>query len=160
DWNRGSEWLYGYTREEALGRKKDELLETEVPGSSFAQIRKQLADKGSWNGELRHTTKDGRVITVESRIEMWPMGSRRLVLETTRDVTDRKEWERQQQMLLGELTHRVKNTLATVQSITHQTLKASQSKEDFVTGLDGRLAALATAHNLLVETNWKGAELG
>ena len=63
-------------------------------------------------------------------------------------------------MLLSELTHRVKNTLAIVQSIAHQTMNASKSREEFVKSLDGRLAALANAHTLLVESEWQGAELG
>jgi two-component system CheB/CheR fusion protein len=159
DWNRGSERLYGYTREEALGQRKDQLLKTSVPGSSFQALTSVLHDRGTWSGELLHRTKDGRELIAESRLELRLVEGRRLVLETTRDVTDRKEWERQQQMLLGELTHRVKNTLAIVQSIAHQTLTTSKSKEDFVRSLVGRLAALASAHTLLVDTNWRGADL-
>ncbi|MFL5258347.1 MAG: chemotaxis protein CheB [Hyphomicrobiales bacterium] len=159
DWNRGSERLYGYTREETLGQRKDQLLKTSVPGSSFLALTRVLLDQGTWSGELLHRTKDGRELIAESRLELRLVAGRRLVLETTRDITDRKEWERQQQMLLGELTHRVKNTLAIVQSIAHQTLTTSKSKEDFVRSLDGRLAALASAHTLLVDTNWRGADL-
>src|SRR5262249_20892175 len=51
-------------------------------------------------------------------------------------------------------------TLAIVQSIAHQTLNTSKSREDFVRSLDGRLSALAGAHTLLVDSNWRGAELG
>jgi two-component system CheB/CheR fusion protein len=88
------------------------------------------------------------------------LGGRRLVLESTRDVTDRKFWELQQKLLLNELTHRVKNTLTVVQSMAHQTLRGSRSSEDFVESFDGRLSALASAHKLLVESRWQGAELG
>jgi two-component system CheB/CheR fusion protein len=63
-------------------------------------------------------------------------------------------------MLLGELTHRVKNTLAVVQSIAHQTLRATKSAKDFVESFDGRLSALARAHALLVASEWAGAEIG
>jgi two-component system, chemotaxis family, CheB/CheR fusion protein len=161
EWNNGSEKLYGYKREEVLGRRKDELLKTSLPsGASFEAVKQELLEAGSWSGELIHRSKDGRALAVESRIELRPFGGRRLVLETTRDITDRKEWERRQKMLLAELTHRVKNTLAIVQSIAHQTLNTSRSREDFVRSLDGRLAALAAAHTLLVESDWKGAELG
>ena len=115
---------------------------------------------GSWTGELRHTTKDGRRLTVETRIELVPLNGRRLILETSRDVSDRKSWETRQQLLLSELTHRVKNTLTVVQSIAHQTLRTTSSGRDFGERFDGRLAALARAHMLLVESEWKGAELG
>jgi two-component system CheB/CheR fusion protein len=160
DWNRGSEELYGYNREEALGRRKDELLKTSVPESSFEQLRQQLLNEGSWRGEVKHTAKDGRVLTVETRIDLQPMDGRRVALESTRDITERKLWETRQRQLLDELTHRVKNTLTVVQAIAHQTLNRSQSSKDFTERFEARLGALASAHGLLVESNWNGAELG
>jgi two-component system CheB/CheR fusion protein len=54
----------------------------------------------------------------------------------------------------------VKNTLAVVQAIAHQTLRHTSSNKDFVERFDGRLAALAGAHGLLVESEWKGADVG
>jgi two-component system, chemotaxis family, CheB/CheR fusion protein len=160
EWNRGSEQLYGYSREEALGRTKNILLQTSVPGSSFGELKQQLLERGSWSGELKHRTKEGRQLTVEGRIELVTLGGRRLVLEATRDVSERKAWEARQKLLLSELTHRVKNTLTVVQSMAHQTLRSSRSSEDFVESFDGRLSALASAHKLLVESQWRGAELG
>ncbi|WP_081744126.1 HWE histidine kinase domain-containing protein [Ensifer aridi] len=158
-WNRGSEQLYGYTKEEALGKRKNKLLKTVVPGASFEALRQSLLENGRWSGELRHTTKDGRVLTVESHLELMPLGDRRLVLESTRDITDQKRWERRRQLLLGEMSHRVKNTLAVVQSLARQTLRTGDSNEDFVERFDGRLSALASSHKLLVDSEWAGAEL-
>jgi two-component system, chemotaxis family, CheB/CheR fusion protein len=158
DWNRGSAELYGYGREEAVGRQKDELLKTDVAGASLEELREELAANGVWKGELCHTTKDGRELTVESHIELESLDGRRLVLESTRDVTERKQWERRQQLLLGELTHRVKNTLAVVQSIAQQTLRTAPSREEFVERFSGRLSALASAHGLLVQSDWLGAD--
>ncbi|MCA1367396.1 PAS domain-containing protein [Bradyrhizobium sp. BRP14] len=158
-WNRGSEQLYGYTKEEALGKRKNKLLKTVVPGASFEALRQSLLEKGRWSGELRHTTKDGRVLTVDSHLELMPLGDRRLVLESTRDITDEKRWERRRQLLLGEMSHRVKNTLAVVQSLARQTLRTADSSEDFVERFDGRLSALASSHKLLVDSEWAGAEL-
>jgi two-component system CheB/CheR fusion protein len=160
EWNRGSEELYGYLHEEAVGQPKDGLLKTSVPGSSFDALKVALLDRGSWSGELRQKTKDGRDLTVESRIELVVIDGRRLVFESTRNITERKEWERRQQLLLSELTHRVKNTLAVVQAIAHQTSRNTSSNKDFVERFDGRLAALASAHGLLVESDWKGADVG
>jgi two-component system, chemotaxis family, CheB/CheR fusion protein len=159
DWNRGSEELYGYSRDEAVGKKKDTLLGTIVPGGSFAELRLKLLDEGNWNGELKHKTKDGRELTIESRIILETIDGQQLALESTRDITERKAWEEQQKLLLGELTHRVKNTLTVVQSIAHQTRRFSKSYEEFTDRLDGRLAALAAAHSLLVDSDWRGADL-
>ena len=81
------------------------------------------------------------------------------VVLTFVDMTDRKTLENQQRLLLRELTHRVKNTLTVVQSITHRTKRFSKTYEDFTDRLDGRIAALAAAHTLLVDTEWRGADL-
>ena len=98
EWNRGSEELYGFSREEALGKKKDQLLATIVPGSSFEELRIKLLDEGSWTGEVHHRTKDGRDLIVETRIVLDTMADRRLVLESTRNVTERRQWERKQRL--------------------------------------------------------------
>jgi two-component system CheB/CheR fusion protein len=158
-WNRGSEELYGYSAEEVLGRNKAQLLHTVVPGSSFDSVREALASRGSWRGELRHTTKDGRELTVESWIELVVLGDRRLVLESTRDVTEAKRWEERRSLLLGELSHRVKNILTVVQSMARQTSRTTPDIEAFIERFEGRLAALSAAHDHLVGSNWEGAEM-
>ncbi len=157
EWNRGSEELYGYSREEALGKRKEALLGTVVPGSSFAELRARLLDSGTWSGELTHHTKGGRELTVESRIVLDQIDGRRLALESTRDITERKELAQRQELLLRELSHRIKNTLAVVQAIAHQTQRYSHSPEDFIRRFDGRLQALSSAHSLLVGSSWTGA---
>lgn len=160
EWNRGSEELYGYTREEVLGRKKEDFLRPIVPGSSFQQLRRELLDNGSWSGQIKHHAKNGAELTVDSQIELMNTGDRRLVLESTRDVTDWLRWEARLKLLLGELSHRVKNTLTVVQSMARQTLRTSATGEAFVERFKGRLDALANAHKLLFDSDWHGAELG
>jgi PAS domain S-box-containing protein len=75
------------------------------------------------------------------------------------DVTDRVRAEAQQKLLLDELNHRVKNTLATVQSIAAQTLRGNPDPVDFRNAFESRLMALSATHNLLTATNWAGANL-
>ena len=157
-WNRGSEELYGYSRQEAIGQQKNVMLRTVVPGSSFEKLRQSLIEHGTWSGELLHRTKQGKVLTVESQIELVPTDTRRLVLESTRDVTDQRKWEHRQQLLLSELSHRVSNTLAVVQSMARQTLRTAASEQEFVELFEGRLHCLARAHTLLVEARWEGTE--
>ncbi|MGH6889676.1 MAG: chemotaxis protein CheB [Rhizomicrobium sp.] len=158
-WNRGSEELYGYTNAEAIGRRKDELLRTEVPGSSFGALRQELLEKGIWKGELRHIAKNGRALRVESQIELGTIEGRRCVLESTRDITYNKMLEARQHLLVDELTHRVKNLLTVVQGIVHQTRRSSASAEEFERKLDGRINALGNALKLLVDSSWQGAGL-
>ena len=75
------------------------------------------------------------------------------------ELAERRRIEQQQTLLLGELNHRVKNTLAIVQSIATQTLRHADSAEAFRAGFEARVMALAEAHNLLTDSNWGGASL-
>lgn len=88
-WSRGAETLYGFTREEAMGRSPDELLKTRCSISN-AERQAQIVQHGVWYGELNHTTRDEREITVESRHACVRYGGETYVLETSRDVTARK----------------------------------------------------------------------
>jgi two-component sensor histidine kinase len=75
------------------------------------------------------------------------------------DITERKRAEASQHLLLEELNHRVKNTLAMVQSIASQTLRATPAAERFPEAFQSRLQALAQAHDLLTKGQWRGASL-
>jgi two-component sensor histidine kinase len=75
------------------------------------------------------------------------------------DITERKQAEDQRRLLLHELNHRVKNTLATVQSIALQTLRGATSLPQARDALTDRLVALAKAHDPLTRESWEGAEL-
>jgi two-component system CheB/CheR fusion protein len=90
EWNRGCEELYGYTSGEAIGKRKEELLKTEVPGSSVEELTDKLREEGVWIGELLHRAKDGRVLTVEALIQIETISGRQLALQSMRDISDRK----------------------------------------------------------------------
>ena len=91
-WNRGAEELYGFSSAEAVGRISHELLRTTHPGG-LRRLVDEIGATGRWEGELRHLTKDGREIIVDSRNRLIERGGRRLVLETNRDITERKRAE-------------------------------------------------------------------
>jgi two-component sensor histidine kinase len=74
-------------------------------------------------------------------------------------MTERKNAEEHRQLLVNELNHRVKNTLAVVQAIAQQTFRGSNSSADLMAAFQNRLAALAAAHTLLTRANWKRASL-
>jgi len=63
------------------------------------------------------------------------------------------------QMLMAELDHRVKNTLANIQALVIQTKRSATSLNDFVVSLDGRIRSMAKAHSLLTQSHWTGVSL-
>ncbi len=75
------------------------------------------------------------------------------------DITDRKLSEQRQQLLIGELNHRVKNLLAIIQSIVQQSGRHAATAEALQQSLRGRLRAMAVAHEILATRQWGGAEL-
>lgn len=76
------------------------------------------------------------------------------------DISERREAERERELLTHELSHRVKNTLAVVQGLANQTSREAGSVEEFRHGFIGRLEALGQAHGLLLASQWQSADLG
>jgi PAS domain S-box-containing protein len=103
-WNQGAERLYGWTRAEVLGKPIDDYLKTQFP-RPFADIRAEILRTGSWQGELIHSTKDKRRITVASRWSVWadkqgkPLG----FLELNTDLTEQKRAEASLRSMSGRL---------------------------------------------------------
>ncbi len=82
-----------------------------------------------------------------------------LILLAIDDISGSIETTAHRDLLVHEANHRVKNTLSTVQSIAAQTLRQSLAIEDFQPAFEGRLCALARAHDLLTGENWQGSDI-
>ena len=125
-------------------------------------LRVVLSDGRSFEGfEIQHDfPRQGlRHMLLNARKLMNTENKSDLILLAIEDMTDRVETDQVRQTLMNELSHRVKNMLAMVQSIGAQTLRQSSSLEDFKAAFDGRLHSLARVHDLLVAENWAGADL-
>jgi PAS domain S-box-containing protein len=81
------------------------------------------------------------------------------VMGTVLDITERKQGEERQLLLMAELDHRVKNILANVSAIARLSSRRAESVEEFVRALDARIQAIARAHSLLRRDNWTGISL-
>jgi len=110
--------------------------------------------------EYRILTKSGRVrwILARGRAE-YDGGRAKRIAGISLDITARKDAEALQELLLDELNHRVKNTLATVQAIALQTQRNSSHPAAFNEAFLQRLMALSRAHEMLTRASWQGASL-
>jgi PAS domain S-box-containing protein len=156
------EEIYGESRERILEDRARwaELLHPDDRDRAVAAREATLAGERV-ELEYRIVRPDGAVRWI--RDVGFPVrgvdGSVRRAAGLARDVTLRKEIESRQRLMLGELNHRVKNTLATVQSIARQTLRHSPSPAAFQEQFEDRLLALSQTHNLLTHENWERGSL-
>ena len=95
----------------------------------------------------------------ETRLESENVDLRRLLAKAGIDAAEHQVADRLQRILLEELHHRVKNTLATVQAIVSQSLRSAESVEHGGKAIGTRLAALGRVHDLLLRTSWGSVKL-
>src|SRR5262249_34773045 len=112
--------------------------------------------------EFRLLRRDGEVRWVETLGLPYFDGAgdeRRAVsfVGTLQDITERKEREEKEHLLMREINHRAKNMLSVVDAIAHQT--ATKNPEDFVTRFSQRIQALSANQDLLVRNEWNGVEI-
>jgi PAS domain S-box-containing protein len=157
-WTPGAEDITGFTRAEVMGRHFRMLfLEADqAAGMPEGELQTALAD-GRAEDSRWHGRKNGSLFWANGVTVSFP--DKDVLVKIFRDETEAKRAEEQRILLLNELNHRVKNTLATVQSITEQALRSAGVEERIRNELTQRLLALSRAHNVLVDDNWAGADL-
>ncbi|HMK45352.1 MAG TPA: PAS domain S-box protein, partial [Methanocella sp.] len=122
-WSRGAESLYGWKKDEAMGKQTHSLFQTRFP-EPLSKINEQLARTGRWSGELVHTTKDGRHVTVQS----WWLargakpGQIDEILESNIDITELKRTQ-----LLAEQTTRLQEQ-ARIIDLAHVIIRDPNSR--------------------------------
>lgn len=126
-WNRGAEDLYGWTKEDALGRIPYELLQTDFP-EPLESILEQLQREGRWQGELVHSDKSGRRLTVLSRWALThdPETKSDSISEINIDITQTKEAERQLHLLVQTLEARILQRTQELENATEKLRELSQ----------------------------------
>jgi PAS domain S-box-containing protein len=132
----------------------------------WSRVAKALdpAGDGRYDVEYRVRQRDGswRWLSAWGLVEFEGSGPARkpvAIAGASRDLTELKRAEESQRLLVNELNHRVKNTLATVQSIAFHTLHGAADLRTARTALDARILSLARAHDVLTDRSWSGADL-
>jgi PAS domain S-box-containing protein len=152
--NRACEAHFGIPREAVLGRRLDEVFPG-LSGSLLLQRLEAVAETGApQTFETGSPTLAGHVIEVRAAAK----DGGGLAISFS-DITERHRAESLRQLLVNELNHRVKNTLALVQGLAAQSFKPGMDTGAARAAFEGRLRLLAAAHDLLTAANWAGAPL-
>lgn len=152
--NRAAEEYFGVDRAAVLGRDLWEIFPQGLGTPFEGFCRAAMNDGASTTLETTSQMRPDRV--VELRIVPMRGGG---VAITLTDITERKSADARQRMLVNELNHRVKNTLATVQAIAAQSLRDPNATPEARERFMARLIALARANDVLVAETWLGASL-
>jgi len=160
-WNAGAARIFGYSADEMIGQPITKIIPAELHEQEEEILRRLRLGDYVEHFETVRVAKDGRRINMSITISPLHDKSGRVIgaSKIGRDITERKQAETLQRLLVDELNHRVKNTLATVQAIARQSLRRARSPSDFVDSFTGRVQALASAHTLLTQNTFQGAQI-
>lgn len=163
-WNDVATSTFGWSFADAVGKRMSELIIPHQHREAHERGLSRYLATGEGPVLDRHIEisalhRDGHELPVELSITHTSQFDEPVFLGFLRDISERHEAQRRQALLLAELNHRVKNMLAVVAGIAHQTARASPSVEAFAASFSGRLDALARAHEMLTAGQWVEADL-
>jgi PAS domain S-box-containing protein len=153
--------LTGYDRKEVLGHKFNFLIAGGADPKTLAQVEVAFEGSTDHGSEIRYRRRDGSIFW--AAIFVSPVLDENGVVvqhfASFVDLTRQKQEQAQSTMMINELNHRVKNTLATVQSIVWQALRRDSDPKAIRESIESRLFALSRSHDLLTREHWEGAGL-
>ena len=160
-WNDIAETTFGWSFIEMRGRALGEAIMRGHSREMHEQVRRDLAAVTAAASRARleivAVHRDGRELPVDLVVTRTNAFGGPVLLHVLRDLSERQAALRRQELLVGELQHRIKNLLGVVAGIAHQTARTSGSLEVFSEAFNGRLASLARAHDVLTSSIWERA---
>lgn len=159
-WNSGAERLFGYTAEEAIGKPITVLIPEERFDEEPGILDRIRHGERIDHYETVRKHKDGSLIDISLSVSPVRNADGRITgaSKIARDIGERRRAQQQQTLLLNEMKHRIRNTLATVQALAMQTLRGASPAE--LAAFSARLSALGSAHDLLTLESWNRLSLG
>lgn len=163
-WNDVATRTFGWSFAEAHGKRMSEMV---IPPRYRDAHERGLAHYlATGEGpvldthiEIEAMHRDGHELPVELSITRTEQFGEPVFLGFLRDISDRRDAERRQALMIGELNHRVKNLLGVISGIAHQTVRASNDLAQFAPAFLGRLSSLGRAHEILTAATWEHASL-
>ena len=157
-WNGGAERLFGYSSEEVIGKPITILIPADRIDEEPEIIERVRRGERVDHYDTVRRRKDGSLFDISLTVSPLKDADGSIVgaSKIARDITERKRAQQQQKLLVREMKHRIKNSLATVQAIATQTLnRHAEERDAFI----ARLHALGNAHDLLTSETWQTAPL-
>ena len=154
--------LTGHTRDELIGQHFGHVTDPEILKHDLGLFRRQVAGElDTYTTESKFQRKGGSSgwARVTSTAVRDADGTFLYAVRVVEDITERRQADKRQKLLIDELNHRVKNTLATVQSLAWQAARPGVLPQVAQERFQERLLALSRTHNLLNETHWEGASV-
>lgn len=162
EWREGAEVIFGFSREEIIGRSVDILFTPEDRAHGVPERERAVArETGSADDVRWHIRKGGSRVFIEGVVTVLRDDDGRLAgyLKIGRDATDRHTTEERQKLLLAELQHRVRNVMAMVRSVARRTANSAKNVKDYAGTLDGRISAMARNQVMLTRNIGAGVDL-
>jgi PAS domain S-box-containing protein len=150
----------GYAHEELLQITFQDITHPDDLETDLDLLRALIAGEiPHYQMEKRYFRKDGELIWANLTVglQRTPEGEPDFCISLVEDISKRKADEEHLKTLINELNHRVKNTLATVQAVAHMSFRKDEPIADARLNFTGRLQALSSAHDILTDEKWRGA---
>jgi PAS domain S-box-containing protein len=158
-WNIGAEEIFGYTAAEIVGQSILKLIPPDRQGEEDFILDKMRKGERIKQYDTVRRRKDGTLVDVSLTVSpIFVDGKIVGASKIARDITARKQAQLAQTLLLRELNHRTKNLLAVADSIVRQTSRSSPP-EEMVDRISRRLHALSVSQDLMIDSEWRGADI-
>jgi PAS domain S-box-containing protein len=151
-WNGGAERLFGYTAEEALGRPVTMLIPADRQDEEDMILGNVRRGRRIEHYETVRQRKDGSLVNISLTVSPIRTADGTIVgaSKIARDITDRVEAQQQQDLLLREMNHRVKNLLTLSSGLVSLSARYAATPGELATAVQDRLSALARAHEMIL----------
>ncbi|MFE0014689.1 sensor histidine kinase [Mesorhizobium sp. NPDC059054] len=160
-WNAAAERMFGYGAGEAVGQSILMLIPEHMRNEEHEIIERIRSGERIASYETVRLRKDGTPIHVSLTISPIKTSEGKIIgaSKIARDITATRENERRIRLLLREVNHRVKNQYAVILAMVKETSRRATSPQEFERHVRDRICALSRSHDLLVLSDWSGANV-
>ncbi|HSZ85947.1 MAG TPA: PAS domain S-box protein, partial [Puia sp.] len=160
-WNKGAEKLFGYSKEEAIGKMFTELEYVKLTGKEVSEIEQQIVETGVWKTEMNYFRKDGSFFfgSVTGNAIKNQQGEITAIIFIIRDITKRKELEDELKKLNEELEEKVKERTAEISKNEKRFRALIENNNDIISLMDEALKVVYRSPSATRITGWTNEEI-